>query len=321
MNQEVIAQNRFLYIVSKAKRIALVCHRKPDCDTVGSMLAFYNAYENSDTEITPFSIDQIPEQMQFMKGIDVVKNLSDFNPAKFNLVIAFDCGDFSQTGFVDLGVKRSMLPVLVNIDHHGNEEFGDINIIDTEVSSTAEMVYQLLIKLGKEVDKEMATSLMSGIIQDTDNFKNPNTNIESFNATSELLSRGVNMKKLNEHLNLGRSVNGLHAWGKILSRAKKHKELNIVTTYITHADIKECKTEPEDIEGIANFLNSMPDVKAACVLIEQEKGEIKGSLRTLSDDVDVSKLAQFFGGGGHRRAAGFIVSGSFEEVDSKMKIQ
>jgi phosphoesterase RecJ-like protein len=284
------------------------------------MLALFHAYNQKENTVHLFSIDEVPAQMDFLPGVEHINPLHTFNPSKYDLVVAFDCGDFSQTGFPEVGVKRRMLPIAVNIDHHGNEPFGDLNIVDTQVSSTAEMLYTLLVKDEKEITKDVATALLSGIIQDTDNFKNPNTSIETFKITSILLNRGVNLKKIGEKLNFGRSMNSMNAWGKILSRAKKHPTLNVVTTYITRRDMDAFETTPEDIEGIANFLNSMPDVRAACVLMESGDGEIKGSLRTLSDEIDVSKLAQFLGGGGHRRAAGFTLSGSIVRKGDSLTI-
>ncbi len=321
MSLEKIAENRFKYIARTARRIALICHRKPDCDTIGSMLGLYMGFGQDDSkELSLFSIDSAPEQLSFMPHIEELQQLAKFNPVQFDAVITLDCGDFCQTGFQELAIRRSSLPLLINIDHHGNELFGDLNIIDTHSSSTAEIVYQLLKTSGYEITRDIATCLFSGIIQDTDNFKNPNTTIETFEATSALLAKGVNIKKVGAHLNYNRSLNSLKAWGKILSRAKKHASLNVVTTYITNEDMEIFSTNREGIEGIANFLNSMPDVRAACVLIEDGKGEIKGSLRTLSDDIDVSKLAQFFGGGGHRRAAGFSIPGSICEENGKLVI-
>lgn len=322
MSLENIAENRFKYIAKTSKRIALICHRKPDCDTIGSMLGLFMGFsQDSSKKVSLFSIDASPTQLSFMPHIEELKPLKTFNPTQFDVVITLDCGDFCQTGFQELHIRRSSLPVVVNIDHHGNELFGDLNIIDTSSSSTAEIVYKLLKNSGYEITKDIATCLFSGIIQDTDNFKNPNTSIETFETTSALLAKGVNIKKVGAHLNFNRSLNSLKAWGKILSRAKKHTSLNVVTTYITSEDMEIFSTNREGIEGVANFLNSMPDVKAACVLIEDGNGEIKGSLRTLSDSIDVSKLAQYFGGGGHRRAAGFSIPGTISEESGKLTIR
>ena len=105
-----------------------------------------------------------------------------------------------------------------------------------------------------------------------------------------------------------------------MSEIKKNKKLGIVTAVVTNEDLKECGAKHEDLEGVANFLNSIPDVKASIVLSENENGEIKGSLRTLRDDVDVSKLAHALGGGGHRRAAGFTMPGKLIRNGANIRV-
>lgn len=316
-----IAKNRFLYLAAKKRKIALICHRKPDCDTIGSALALKAVLEQKkEKSISIFCIDEVPQNMLFLPEVGSLKKLSAFTSSEWELVVALDCGDFKQTGFPEIEIERKDLPLLVNIDHHGNDLFGDINIVNADASATAELIFELASEGGYLISRDSATCLFSGILQDTDNFKNPNTTIDTFKTTSALLAKGVNIKKVGASLNYNRSMNSLKVWGRILERAKMHRDLNVVTTYITNNEIDEFGTCHEDIEGIANFLNSMPDVKAACVLMENKNGEIKGSLRTLSDDIDVSRLASFLGGGGHRRAAGFSVQGKIDTIEGRLAI-
>lgn len=298
--------NRFRYLVSKSKSIVLVSHRKPDGDTVGSMLGLALALTGEGKNVSTFSSDPLTAQLTILPSAHRVKNTADFVAGDYDLVIALDCGDYSQMG---LSVEQDRLPLIINIDHHGTECFGDLNIVDTKASSTAEIVHVLLKKLHIPISKNIATCFLAGIMQDTDNFKNPNTTTQTLETTSYLLSRGANFKKLGRHFNHSKSLSSLKLWGKILARMRRHPQLNVVSTFITNQEIVESNSSSEDIEGVANFLNSIPDVKASCVLTEIEKDEIKGSLRTLDESVDVSKIASFFGGGGHKKAAGFRLKG------------
>lgn len=307
--------NRLRYLLRNSKKIALVGHRKPDGDAIGSIAALHESLKN-DAEVKMFCIDQVPEALTFMLGDEKVFPIEEIEAFDPEVIIACDCGDFSQTGLSADAKSR----VVVNIDHHGNELFGDLNIVNTQASSASELIYELLLFLGKPLTRNVATSIFSGIVQDTDNFKNPNTSKKVLDITSNLMIRGIDTRTVMKNLNYNKSPDGLKLWGKVLSRIRKHEKLNMVSTYVTHDEIKENSNCKEEINGVANFLNSIPDVKASCIIVEQEKGHIKGSLRTMSDEVDVSKIAKLFGGGGHQKAAGFNIEGSLHEDQGKIKI-
>lgn len=314
-NKDIVF-NRFRYLLKKSDKIAILCHKKPDGDAIGSMMALFDSLKN-DATAQMFCIDPAPQSLEFLLGTEKISPLSKIVEYNADLVIAVDCGDFSQTA---LERKQMQNAICVNIDHHGNEFFGDLNIVDTKASSASEIIYSLLLYLGKPLTRQVATCIFAGIVGDTDNFKNPNTSKDVLDITSSLMIRGIDTKTVMKNLNYNKSSDGLKMWGKVLSRVKKHDRLNMVSTYITHDEISENQACKEEINGIANFLNSIPDVKAACLLVEHEKGEIKGSLRTMSDQVDVSKIAQLFGGGGHPKAAGFVVKGSIENNNGHISI-
>lgn len=321
MSSKIIAFNRFSYLLKRKNRFAFFCHKKPDSDTVGSMVGLALALLDEKKTIDLYSPDPIPKNLSFLPLSSSVCNLADIKKIKYDVGVSFDCGDLKQTDFFEHLINyKNFFPLLVNIDHHGNEEFGDLNMVDDQSSSTAEIVYDLLIRLEIKINKEIATALLAGIIGDTDNFKNPNTSIATLETTSSLLLKGANLKKITKYLHHNKSHIGLKLWGKVLSRIKRHDTLNIVSTFVTHDDIMKTGCTNEDIEGIANFLNSIPNVNASLLLAEIKEGEIKGSLRTLQRDRDVSKIAHFFGGGGHREAAGFSLRGKILYNDNKVTI-
>lgn len=314
--------NRAIYLMKKARKILLVGHKKADSDAVGSMIALGLFLERFQKEIILSSQDLIPSRFLFLPKAKDVLSLEKIILLwqNIDLIIALDCGDYSQTGLDNFFTNKPNLS-LINIDHHhDNSRFGTINIIEDNASSTSEIIYGILKKIGVPFSQEMANALLCGIFGDTDSFKNPNTTEKTLQITSSLLLLGADLKEIAKHTLQDKSVGALRLWGKILSQLAWHKKLGIVYTVVTKEDIKENENHLTDLEGIANFLNSIPEARASLILVEKENGEIKGSLRTLHKEIDVSKLAHFFGGGGHKKAAGFTISGKLVKEDGRWKI-
>lgn len=315
--------NRALYLFRRSFYILLICHRKPDADTIGSALALGSILEKQNKKINYACQDSIPKKFNFLQNIQKIKTIKDIlqNFDEYQLVITLDCGNFEQTGLHNFFLQKELKIPIINIDHHqDNPGFGSINIIQPQASSTAEIIHDLFKKINVTLNKELSTNLLNGIFGDTDSFKNPNTSQKTLKTTSALLASGANLKEIAKNTLQDKSLSTLRLWGKILSEIKKNKKLSIVTAVVTNKDLKECGAKHEDLEGVANFLNSIPDVKASIVLSENENGEIKGSLRTLRNDIDVSKLAHALGGGGHHRAAGFTVSGKLVRNGTNVRI-
>ena len=312
--------NRAFYLIKKSKNILLTAHRKPDSDTIGSVLALNDILKKLKKNIFCYCQDNIPERFNFMVGSDdiITGNKILLKISNIDLIITLDSGSIDMAGINNLPFKRE-IPI-INIDHHQDSTyFGKINIVKGNTSSTAEIIYDILDKVGLPINKEVATCLLTGIFGDTDSFKNPNTTDRTLIITSRLLAAGARLKQITRFTLQDKSLPTLKLWGKIIARIKRHDDLNMISTVITCEDLKKTGASYDDLEGISNFLNSIPDARASLVLTERE-GEIKGSLRTLKKDVDVSKIAHLFGGGGHKRAAGFTISGRLEKTEKGWEI-
>ncbi len=312
--------NRAFYLIKKSKNILLTAHRKPDSDTLGSVLALNNILKKLEKNIFCYCQDSIPERFNFLIGSNeiiigskILSKISDID-----LIITLDSGSIKMAGINKLPFTKE-IPI-INIDHHQDSTyFGKINIVKGNTSSTSEIIYDILDKVGLPINMEIATCLLTGIFGDTDSFKNPNTTDRTLIITSKLLAAGAKLKQITRFTLQDKSLSTLKLWGEILSRIKRHNNLNMVSAVITREDLKKSNATYDDLEGISNFLNSIPDTRASLVLTERE-GEIKGSLRTLRKNVDVSKIAHLFGGGGHKKAAGFTIPGRLEKTKKGWKI-
>lgn len=303
--------------LEKAENILIIIHQSPDGDAIGSGLSLANYLRREKKKYTLFSLDPPSSQFSYLSGIGELNNdISIFSNYVYDLTIVLDSGDLKYAGVAEFfqadSRKKSLI---INIDHHHtNQMFGDLNLVDPQASSTAEILYSFFDDLRIEINKEMATSLLTGILLDTGAFSNPATTIDSLEAASRLLIMGADPRKIVAHSLKNKKLSTLKLWGKALSRLKKDERTGFVTTIITKKDIEECRADEEATEGVSNFLNNLSDTKAVMVLMELSDGRIKGSLRSNDDLIDVAKIATILGGGGHKKAAGFTVRGHLEET-------
>jgi bifunctional oligoribonuclease and PAP phosphatase NrnA len=239
----------------------------------------------------------------------------------FDLIIFIDSSSLSYSGVSPLLEKIKGEPVIVNIDHHPtNPGFGKINLVEAAASSAAELVFQFFENQQIQITRDMATCLLTGILTDTGGFSNMGTTQSSMEIASKLLGYGAKFTTITNFTVRNKTVNTLKLWGKALDRLTRHAD-GVVSTVIAQADLVECDATDEDLEGIANFLNALQDAKIIMVLKEDPAGFVKVSLRTTQENVDVSVLAQKFGGGGHKKAAGFSVPGKLIHTPTGWRIE
>lgn len=282
-------------------------------DAAGSTLAIAHWLESIGKDYLAFSPEPIPENLSFLPGMEkIISDNTQFDLSDFDLLLILDCGDLSRTGIADkIKAEKSLSSTLINIDHHyTNESFGDINFIDKKAPSTTVLIHEFMKANGVIVDKKIATCLLCGIFTDTGIFTNPATNQESLDKASSLLIAGASFNSILNSILRNRSVVSLKLWGRALERLTLNKEFKLVFTVLLQEDFREVGVDSsEEVQGLANFMNNLGEAKVSMVLIEGEGGELKGSFRTTDDSYDVGKLAVLFGGGGHKKASGFTISG------------
>lgn len=307
--------------LAKSEHFIVIPHQHPDGDAMGSATALFEYLTSLNKHATLYCATPANPKWHFMKHADRLTNdATIFTDSKIDTIIVLDSGDLRYAG-VEQHVKNHPA-FIINIDHHmTNEQFGALNIVDASAASTTNILFHALNELGASFTPSLATSLLTGLITDTDNFTNAATTPDAMAAASELVKAGGDLKTINDLMTRNKSIDSLKLWGKVLSRLQKHDALDLTYTYITKKDIEEAHVNENESEGIANFLNSLGDTKIALILKETLDGKIKGSFRTIRDDVDVSEIAKRLGGGGHRRAAGFTSEGTVDEVLEKIVTQ
>lgn len=309
--------------IESSDSILLVSHA--NCgDATGSVTAIYLALTRLGKKVTVFLPKPVAKSLRFLSKSEVIIYEADkIDWLDYDLLFCVDLGEPKLSGeLFDKWLSRPATLFTIDFDHHfTNSGFGDLNILDITASATCVMIYQWFKQAEFLIDKSIATCLLTGILTDTDSFSNAATNEVSLKIAAELLLKGAAISRATQEINQNKNISELKLWGRALERLQAHPDLGLVSTVITQNDLQEFSASTSAHEGVANFLSNLGEYRAVLVLRENDDGTVKGSLRTTHDNVDVAALAKLFGGGGHKKAAGFTVKGKLVETISGWKIE
>jgi phosphoesterase RecJ-like protein len=302
-------------LLSKARKIVCICHRGPDGDAVGALLGIAGLLEKRfpDAEVSMHCVDAVPETFHFLPNVLRVQGAPDLSDVSSTAAVVVDCGEPKMT---ELHVSHPMLfdgtVPLVNIDHHqGNPAFGTENCIDVSASSACEIIADMAEALGWEIDSDIATCLLTGIYTDTGGLLHSNTTSKVYRTVSRLLRSGARSQQIVSAVFRTAKLSTLRLWGRVLEKIGITEEQGAISA-VTEADFRATGADPAELTGAIDYLNAVPGMRFSLILSERE-GKVKGSLRTLRDDVDVAAMAGRLSGGGHRKAAGFALPGRLKQ--------
>lgn len=299
-------------LVEGARNILLLSHKRPDGDTLGATCALNIALQNMGKHTKMACVDTPTERFSFLPNIRKFEKEFDFR--SFDLIIASDVGAHYMTQYHEIypGIFSGEISV-INIDHHAsNDHFGSVNMVDPNSASATVILYKWFRFLNIVMSPSIATSLLAGIYNDTGSFMHSNATYEVFQIAADLVRKGGKVYPISRYMFKSATVSSLKLWGRVLENMKITPE-NAVIAVLTKKDFDECGADSEESSGVIDFLNSVPGTKFALLLTEDEKGRVKGSFRTQREDIDLSALAGLFGGGGHKKAAGFSIPGKIEK--------
>lgn len=304
-------------LINSSQRIFLTTHEGTDGDDLGSLLAMFLVLGNLGKKTSAAVKGGVPESLKFLPNSQTVADR--FEKDAYDLILTFGCNTLARTGWgEELGALNCPI---VNFDHHpDNKMFGTVNVVDSQTAAVAELIFYFLDYCDVELDKDMATCLLTGIFTDTGGFKHANTSPTSLEAAAKMLQKGVRIDKI-AYQTMGKKTEGaLRAWARALENARFVKDKQMVFSVLTEEDIKETGASDDDLDGVAEFLNNLPQARLA-LFLRQAGDEIKGSLRSEPEKrVDVSEIARSFGGGGHKLAAGFKLKGKLVKDKDAWKI-
>lgn len=310
-------------LILGSKIILLVIHQDPDGDTIASSLALAQGLEQIGIKAAIVGKDPVPEVFNFLPGSSQIKQ--DYLAGDYDTIIVLDCGDLKRTGFPDRLRKFAQhRKRLINIDHHRKSDLhkiANVTLFDEKAAATAQIIFELIGKLSVQITPAIATCLLCGLYTDTGGFRHANTTPKTLELASLLMERGAKLGLIRKNLGSHKSMAALRLWGAALSRINRRDDLGLVTSVITLEDMQDAKATSQDLAGLVNLINSTAGSKAAMLFSQVDDQTIKVSLRTERNDVDVSRLAEFFGGGGHKKAAGFTIDGKIKQSKNGWKIE
>ena len=293
--------------IRTGERFVVVTHENLDGDALGSLVAMQallRALEKDSVMVIAPEEFPLPPEYRFF----ALDGLATEPPTDLELrtAIFLDCGNLDRN---PLAALRDAEP-LVNIDHHhDNTRFGTVNHVVEEASCTAEIVWDLMRGLDVELTPAIAEALYVGLVTDTGRFSYENTSPRAHLMAAELIAAGVEVGALYRRIYEGIPFAKHKLLGRALASVTRFDEGHLTVAVLTSADFLETEAEDSYAEGIVDHLRAVEGTKVAALIREVSVGchigERKVSLRATDDEIDVSAIARAFGGGGHRRAAGF----------------
>lgn len=306
-------RERFLELLSGATRVFLVCHRNPDGDAIGALLGLGLLLEKNvqGLSVAMHCVDPVPETFLFLPGAPRVQKLQ--MPLRSGDVgIIVDCAEPKLT---DMHISHPQIfdgsVPMINIDHHPtNTRFATLNIVEPKASSSCEIIVHLASALRFEIDPDSATCLLTGVYTDTGGLLHSNTTPGVYRVVAELLRKGARRQEIVQRVFRTAKLSTLKLWGRVLEKIQVTAEGGAISA-VTEADFRATGADYTELTGAIDYVNAVPGMRFSCILSERG-GSVKGSLRTLRDDVDVSAMASRFEGGGHTKAAGFALPGKLK---------
>ena len=298
--------DRILEEIRGSRSICVVGHVRPDGDCIGSQLGLALALLDQGKKVTCWNEDPVPRKLAFL---DTQKLIGAPSPGRtFDCVIATDSASFERLGRVCDCIRKRKL--LINIDHHAsNTRYGDINWVSAREPSTGELIYRLAKAAGWTITRPIADCLFTAVSTDTGSFQYPSTRPATYHVAGELVARGANLAKICDEVYQSFPLSRVRLLQHVYNHFHLSHHNQIAWFWLKKADFVRTGADTADSEGLIDHIRAIEPVIVACVFEEVDPELTRVSLRSKSDQVDVSEIASRFGGGGHPAAAGARIVG------------
>lgn len=304
-------------ILKDAETIAIGGHIRPDGDCVGSSVGLYQYIkDNYEDKRVDVYLEEIPETYQFLEAAQEIHHEIP-KDMEYDLFICLDCGDQERLGFSEPLFERAKHTFC--IDHHvSNTGFAEDSYVVPDASSTSELVYNLMDY--EKISLETANALYLGIVHDTGVFQYSCAAPSTFRMAANLLEKGVDAPSLIQDTYYEKTYAQNQILGRALLESILFMDGTCIATYITKKTMDFYGVDAKDLEGIVSQLRVTKGVETAIFMYELEPRVYKVSLRS-KNMIDVSKIAKYFGGGGHKKAAGLTMAGTPYDVINNLSKQ
>ena len=284
----------------------VVSHVRPDGDSLGSQFALTLILQALGKNVEMLSRDPVPARYVYLPGAEQVR-VASRRGESHEVTFVLECGNIDRPGIEGLNQG-----IIVNIDHHhSTKPFGNVSWIDPSACAVGQMIYRLMKALGLKMTPQIATNIYVAVLTDTGSFQFSSTTGDTFRLAAELADNGADVSGIALQVFHTNPIQKVRAMGKILNAMEFDASRRVVSTVLLQDDLGIA--DGDDIEGLVNYPLTIAGIEVAVLLRELEDGSFRVSMRS-KNEVDVSTVAERFGGGGHRKAAGCQMVGSLRTV-------
>ncbi|MGQ0635911.1 MAG: DHH family phosphoesterase [Planctomycetaceae bacterium] len=308
-------------LLETKQSFVLTTHVRPDADAIGSEIALAGLLTHLGKEVRVINASAVPARLKFLDPHghcrQVGTQVSENDALQTDVHVIVDTSAWGQLGEM-AGVFKKTAAVKVVIDHHAAaEDLGAINLKDVDAEATGALIFQFANALGLPISASGAAALFCAIATDTGWFRFPSSTSGTLRTAAELIDLGAQPSLLYCQLYEQHTLSRIKLAGRVLGRMMVDAGGRLAWTFVTLVDYRETGAEPADTEDLVNECLTVAGIEAAFILIEQPNGNVKASLRSRSH-LDVSRVAEEFGGGGHKQAAGAIIRGPLAAVQTRV---
>ena len=297
--------------LKKYNTFSILPHINPDADTIGSCFAIKHILEKMGKSAVIYLSDTLPKHLSFINGEYQVFD----KVQKCDVCICIDCGDIGRIDGREAVFNAS--DIKINIDHHyANTRYADINLVDADACSAGEICYNLIKKLGVDFDKTVAEYIYCAMCADTGGLKYSNTTPKAMRIAADLLEYEIDSARINKLLFDTESYDIMRLKGEITNKVELYCDGAVGVVYVRYDMLDKYGIGEKEIDNIVDIARRIDGVEVA-VSVKECSASTKISLRS-NEYIDVSKIAETFGGGGHVRASGFIIKDDFETAKQKV---
>ena len=304
--------------IKKYDDYLITSHINTEGDAIGSELALFYLVKQLGKRAVVVNNDSVPDRYKFLPGWDKIIIGDNGKLTSYKNLIIVDCPTIERCGEIAKVIRDSKIKI--NIDHHiSNEDFGDFNWVNPDASSCGEMVFDLYREMGLNINEEIATMLYVAILTDTGSFVYDSTTYKTHRVASELIKLGVKPDKIAAMIYETKTLGDIKLLSKALSTIKIARDGRIAYMHVTKKMLEETNTTPDRTDGFVNFARAIEGSEVSIFFREDMENPQKIHVGFRSRGrVNVNVLASKFGGGGHPKASGCILTGPLDKVITKV---
>jgi phosphoesterase RecJ-like protein len=293
----------------------LATHVNPDGDAIGSLNALALVLEDMGKRVVAYCQDEVPVFLRFLTYSDRI--LHEIPPhARFQVAVVLDCGELDRIGNV-VEVLRQVEKI-IHIDHHSSSnDFGQLNLVLPERSSTAEILYEIFKAMPVSLNREAAENIYAAILTDTGSFRFGNTTANALALAAEMVSLGVAPEKVAAEIYESMKPERLQLLALSLNTLTLRADGRLAAMLVSQYMLEQTGTTFVDTDGFVNYPRALSDTKMAIFFREMASDQVNVSLRSRGG-LNVAEFARRYKGGGHHNAAAFRARGSLSEVVEKV---